>query len=133
MDALEQFLKDDNFARHVNVELLEAANGTATARMTLQEYHLNTHKTVHGAALFTLADAVLSAASNSHGIQAVAINATISFLKAASSGTLTAIATETSLNNTLGVYDIRITAEDGELIAVFQGMVYRKKNRIDGK
>jgi acyl-CoA thioesterase len=97
--------------------------------MQVEEYHLNSHGTVHGGAVFSLADAVFAAASNSHGVPAVAINVSISFLKAVTAGTLTARATEVSLNSTLATYEVRVTTETGELVATFQGMVYRKKNR----
>jgi acyl-CoA thioesterase len=128
---LDQFLKGDNFSRHLDIELVAAADGSATARLVVADYHLNIHKTVHGAVLFALADVALEAASNSHGIVAVSINANISYLKAVSTGLLTATATEVSLNPTLAVYDIKITGQQAELIAVFQGMVYRKKQRIE--
>jgi acyl-CoA thioesterase len=69
-------------------------------------------------------------ASNSHGNVAVAVNVNISFLKAASQGTLFAEATEVSRNSKLASYTIRVTNERDDLIAIFQGMVYRKKDQI---
>lgn len=131
MADLDQFLKGDNFSHHLGIELVEAADGKAVARLEVADYHLNIHKTVHGAVLFALADVALEAASNSHGIVAVSINANISYMKAVSSGLLTATATEVSLNSTLAIYDIQITGQETGLIAVFQGMVYRKKQRIE--
>src|SRR4051812_13587176 len=127
MGDFEQFLRNDRFAQHLDIEVLEAAGGAAKARMRLQDYHLNSHNTVHGGAVFSLADAVFAAASNSHGIAAVAINVTISFLKAVSTGELIAEAKEVSLNPTLAVYEVRVTSDKSELVAIFQGMVYRKK------
>lgn len=131
MADLDQFLKGDNFSHHLGIELVEAAGGKAVARLEVAEYHLNIHKTVHGAVLFALADVALEAASNSHGIVAVSINANISYMKAVSSGLLIATATEVSLNPILAIYDIQITSQETGLIAVFQGMVYRKKQRIE--
>jgi acyl-CoA thioesterase len=129
MGSFEEFLNNDKFARYIQVEMLEAANGSATARLKVEEHHLNSHGTVHGGAVFSLADAVFAAASNSHGVPAVAINVSISYLKAVTAGILTAKATEISLNPTLATYEVRVTSETGELVATFQGMVYRKKNR----
>ena len=85
---------------------------------------------VHGGAIFTLADLVFAAASNSHGNVAVAINVTISYLKAAAGGTLTAEAREVSRNRKLATYSIRIRDDSGDLVASFQGMVYRKKDKF---
>lgn len=133
MAGFAEFLRNDKFAQYVNIEVLEAAGGAAKARMRIEQHHLNSHNTVHGGAIFSLADAVFAAASNSHGIAAVAINVTISYLKAVSSGELIAEAKEVSLNPTLAVYEVRVTSDSGELVAIFQGMVYRKKNRTDGR
>ncbi|MBW2680422.1 MAG: hotdog fold thioesterase, partial [Deltaproteobacteria bacterium] len=80
--------------------------------------------------IFSLADLAFAVASNSHKTIALAINASISFLKAASGGTLFAEAKEVSINPKLATYDIRVTNEDNDIIALFQGTVYRKKDKI---
>ena len=80
-----------------------------------------------GGAIFTLADTAFAAASNSHGTLAVAINVNISFLKAVVPGMLHAEAFENIVNKKIGSYTVNITDEEGDLVAVFQGMVYRKK------
>ncbi|MHC5172698.1 MAG: PaaI family thioesterase [Planctomycetota bacterium] len=64
-----------------------------------------------------------------HGVVAVAINANISFVKAATSGTLTAEAREQSINPKLATYLVDVTDDEGDRVATFQGMVYRKKPR----
>lgn len=130
MKQMEKFFKGDKFAEHVGIEIIEVSEGAARARMEIGEHHLNAVGIVHGAAIFTLADLVFAMASNSHGSVAVAINANISFMKAASQGVLFAEATEVSRNSKLATYTIRVTDENDDLIALFQGMVYRKKEKI---
>ena len=125
------FFEKDRFADHVGIELLGVSEGSARAKMEIKDHHLNAVNIVHGAAIFALADLVFAMASNSHGNVAVAVNVSISFLKAASSGTLFAEATEISRNAKLASYTIRVTDESDDLIAIFQGMVYRKKDRIN--
>ena len=117
----------DRFAKHAGVELVEMAPGYAKVKMAIEEYHLNGVKIVHGGAIFTLADFAFAVASNSHGRVAVGINASISYVKAARSGVLFAEAREISLNAKLGNYSVNVFDEQGELVAVFQGTVYRKK------
>ena len=97
--------------------------------MEIRDTHLNSHGTVHGGAVFTLADTAFAVASNSHGIPAAAINAHISYMKSASAGTLYADAEEFALNPKLATYTVRVTDEQGAPIAIFQGMVYRKTPR----
>jgi acyl-CoA thioesterase len=130
MEHMIKFFKNDRFADRVGIELLEVSEGRARAKMEIKDHHLNSVNIVHGAAIFSLADLVFSVASNSHGTVAVAINVNISFLKAASQGTLFAEAIEVSRNPKLASYTIRVTDESDDLIAIFQGMVYRKKVKI---
>ncbi|MBP8645713.1 MAG: PaaI family thioesterase [Syntrophobacteraceae bacterium] len=128
--GIKKCFERDRFARYVGVELVEVSEGKAVARMKIQEHHLNGVGIVHGAAIFSLADLAFAGAANSHGTVAVAINVNISFLKAVSQGMLVARAEEISRNPKLGIYSIRVTNEEDELIATFEGMVYRKKDSL---
>lgn len=127
--TMEEFLKKDKYAELTGIKLLEVSEGRARAMLEINEKHLNGFGTVHGGAIFTLADFAFGAASNSHGTAAVAINSSISFFKAASAGILYADAKEISLHYKLASYVIDITNEKNELIASFQGMAYRKQKR----
>ena len=130
MDDIKRFVDNDRFARHLGITMLEFSRGRAKARMQIKDHHLNSAGTVHGGAIFALADAVFSAASNSHGTLAMAINVVISFFKALKNGALTAEANEVSLNPKLATYLVNVTEDDGNAIALFQGTVYRKKDNI---
>jgi len=126
MDAIEEFFEKDLFARENGIELLHVGKGVAGVRMAIREKHLNSHGTVHGGAIFSLADCAFALASNSHGVPAAAINAHISYMKAAKSGSLRAEAREFALNPRLATYTVEVTDDAGEKIAIFQGMAYRK-------
>lgn len=131
MADIKEFISSrDAFARHVGIELLDAGEGSARARMVVSDEHKNGLGIVHGAAIFTLADLAFAAASNSRGNAAVAINASVNFVTAAREGELFAEAREVSLNPKLATYEVRVTDAEGTLIAGFTGMVYRKKERI---
>ena len=131
MDRVKQYFEiNDKLGRHLGIDILEVGEGFAKVRMEIRESHLNGVGTVHGGAVFTLADVAFAAASNSHGTVAVAINVSISFLKAASQGALYAEAKEVSRNPKLANYDVRVTNEEKELIAVFQGLAYRKRDKL---
>ena len=126
----KQFDKDQ-FAKSNGIKLIEASPGYAKASMEVTENHHNSVGIVHGGAMFTLADFAFAVASNSHGRVALAIDAEISFFKAVSIGTLTAVAKEISLNNKLGTYLVELINEKEESIAHFKGTVYRKKDTLD--
>lgn len=126
MNYDKKFLHNDKFAQRAGIELLEVKSGTAKVRMEIKPFHLNGVGLVHGGALFTLADFAFAAAANSHEEVAVAINASISYLKGVTAGTLYAEAEEISNSRKISVYSIKVTDEAGRLIAMFQGMAYKK-------
>jgi acyl-CoA thioesterase len=129
-EELKTFFSKDLFAAHVGIELLEAGNGRAVARLKLSRHHKNGLKMVHGGAIFTLADLAFAAAVNSRGRVAVAIHASISYIEAAQGEALIAEAQEISCGPKLAAYSIRITESSGKLIALFEGMAYRKKELL---
>lgn len=131
MEEIKNFFKKDNFIVDVGIELLEVSPGYAKAKLEIEERHLNALKTVQGGALFTLADPAFAAAMNAHGNAAVVINANMSFIKAATEGTLIAKAKETSISPKIATYNVDITDDNGDVIAIYQGMGYRKRVQND--
>jgi acyl-CoA thioesterase len=95
---------------------------------------LNFHGIPHGGVIFSLADAAFAAAGNSYGQTAVALNVNISFLSAAPVGArLYAEATEESLGRRTALYRMAVTTDDGTLVALCHGTVYRKSQAfVDG-
>ena len=129
-DIAAYFRKGDRLAKHLGIELMQVGEGSALARMVVGDQHLNSLGTVHGGAIFSLADYAFAAACNSYGTVAVAINVSISYVQAVTGGTLYADALETSRNPRLATYTVRVTDEPGQLVAIFQGMAYRKKDPL---
>ena len=129
LKSIQAFFRKDLFAAFVGIELIEAGEGRARARLTIRDHHRNGLGLVHGGAIFTLADLAFAAAVNSRGRAAVAIHCSISYLKAASGDVLFAEAEEVSCGPKIAAYTIRITDGSGEIISRFEGMAYRKKER----
>lgn len=127
---LKRLFKSDRYAELSNIELLTAGPGRATAKLTLHPHHLNALGTVQGGAIFTLADFTFAVACNSHGTVAVALDVSIVFMKAATTGTLRAEAREISKNFKVGLYLVEVKDDEGDLVAQFQGMAYRKKDKL---
>ena len=130
IEKIREFFKGDKFAEYLGIELVDVSEGEAIAKMVVEKEHFNGINTVHGGAIFTLADFTFAVAANSHGRVTVAINVSISFMKAVTHGTLTAVAREVSLNPKIASYTVDICNDEGELIAIFQGLAYRKKDKI---
>ena len=124
------FSENDQFARYNGIEILEAGEGYAKAQLKIEEHHLNSVRVVHGGAIFTLADLVFAVAANSYGNVALAINANIHFIRGAKGGTIFAEAREVANHPKLATYSVRVTDEEGSLLASFEGMVYKKKDQL---
>lgn len=116
----------DQFAQLLGMELTEVEDGRARVRMALRPDHRNGFGIAHGGAVFALADTAFAAASNSHGYGAVSLSATMNYLLPGVEGTLQADAREVSRTKKVSVYEVKVTNEDGEVIAVFQGLAYHK-------
>ena len=124
--TIHEFLKGDRFAVDAGVELLEVRNGYATARMKIEEKHLNGGGVCQGGAIFTLADLAFAAATNSHARLTLSTTSTINFFKAERKGFLFAEAREVFSHKRLSNCEVRITNENGDLVATFVGSGYRK-------
>jgi len=92
---------------------------------------VNGHAICHGGFIFTLADSAFAFACNSYNFNTVAQGCSIEYLAPArESDVLTAAAQERSLSGRTGVYDIEVTNQRGETIALFRGKSYRIKGHI---
>jgi acyl-CoA thioesterase len=129
MDDSNSFFEADSFSNYLGITLIDAGPGRAKMSLSITDKHLNSHGTVHGGVIYTLADAAFGVAANSHGIPAVAINTSITYMKSADAGILYAEAEEFSTNPRLGSYIVRVYNQDKEEIAQFQGLAYRKTPR----
>jgi acyl-CoA thioesterase len=106
----------------MGMELLSCEPGRAVMQMTVQPLHLNGHQICHGGFIFTLADSTFAFACNSHNKNAVAAGCTIEFLKAGQLGDLlTCEGVEQTLQGRHGIYDMRVTNQRGDVIAMFRG------------
>lgn len=128
-EKLKAYFRNDRFANLAGIEIIEVAEGYCKAKLEIEDKHLNSANVVQGGAIFTLADLAFGVASNSRGQLALAVNVNISFLKGKSEGTLFATATELTDPKRIGAYDVLVTDENSEVIARFNGLVYRKNEK----
>lgn len=126
LEAIKRHFRQDHFAATSGVEILELKQGYARTSLTVEERHLNSVDILQGGAIFTLADLAFAMACNSGGRVAVAINTSLSFLRATRSGTLVAEATEVSRTRRISTCTVHVTDEQGTLVALFQGTAYIK-------
>ncbi len=113
---------DDRASQALGMQLIEVRAGYARIRMPIRSDMTNGHGICHGGYMFLLADSTFAFACNSHNQRAVAASAEIHFLASAHEGdVLTAEGIEQHLAGRSGVYDMRVTDQNGRLIALFRG------------
>jgi len=116
------FAADRASREFMQMELLSCAPGRAVMRMTVRKDMLNGHEICHGGLIFTLADSTFAFACNSYNKVAVAAGCSIEFLKPAQLGdVLTCEGVEQTLQGRHGIYDMRVSNQRGEVIAMFRG------------
>ncbi|MEO8656595.1 MAG: hydroxyphenylacetyl-CoA thioesterase PaaI [Ramlibacter sp.] len=106
----------------MQIELVSCEPGRAVMRMAVRECMLNGHAICHGGLIFTLADSTFAYACNSHNRSTVASGCSIEFLKPARLGdVLTCEGCEQLLQGRHGIYDMKVSNQRGEVVAVFRG------------
>jgi acyl-CoA thioesterase len=106
----------------MGMELLSCEPGRALMRMTVAERHLNGHRICHGGFIFTLADSTFAFACNSRNRVTVAAGCSIEFLKPGQPGdVLTCEGVEQILQGRHGIYDMKVSNQRGEVVAMFRG------------
>lgn len=124
-NAAHEMFDDDQASKALGIELLEASDGCARARMRITDAMVNGHKIAHGGYVFLLADTAFACACNSHGPVTVASGAEVAFVASARLGdVLTATAEERTRYGRNGIYDVTVTREDAAgtaVIAEFRG------------
>jgi acyl-CoA thioesterase len=106
----------------MGIEIVSIAPGRAVLRMAVKSLHLNGHKICHGGFIFTLADTTFAYACNSYNKNAVAAGCSIEFLKPGMEGdVLTCEGVEQTLSGRHGIYDMKVSNQKGEVIALFRG------------
>lgn len=117
----------DTFAKLLNVEIHEAAEGHSYVSMPLTEHTANALGNVHGGIFFSLADMAFATACNSEGSLSVAVEASIQYMAPVKSeGRLEARGQKIRETRRLGFYRIEISRPDGDLVAVMQAVAFKK-------
>jgi len=130
--VVDLMFKNDYFSQWLGIERVEEGPGTCTLKMTVRKEMLNGFGIAHGGITYSFADSALAFACNSHGRKAVSVETSISHTKAVKEGDiLTAIATENSLSNKIGVYHVKVTDQNETVVGLFKGTVYRTSKEWD--
>jgi len=124
--AIEQAVKNEPFARVLNMELVKLELGRSVVQMTYEPEKMNNiYARAHGGALFALIDEAFETAGQTDGTVAVALNVNVTYVSSPKAGLqLKAEATRVSQTRKTASYDIKVTDENGDLIALCQALAF---------
>jgi len=121
--SAEAMWAKDSASKWLGMTLDAVGPGTATGSMTVEKHHTNGHDICHGGYIFTLADSAFAFACNSYNRLVVAQHNSITFIAPGKLGDrLTADCREVARYGRSGIYDVKVTNQEGTLIAEFRGV-----------
>ena len=124
--VVDHMLKHDKFSEWMGIKVLEIREGYSKINMEIRDEMLNGFGIVHGGIPFSMADSAFAFACNNRNNLSVALDVTISFMKALHVGdALTAEAKEIHNGRSTGVYLITLTNQKGEQVGLFKGTCFR--------
>jgi len=113
---------DDKASQHLGMQIEVTGVGKSTARFTVQNTMVNGHGVCHGGYIFTLADSAFAFSCNTYNVVTFASSASIEFIRPARIGdVLSASAQERHRGGRTGIYDVTVTNQDDEVVAIFRG------------
>lgn len=126
----EAMLANDTVLRTLGILVDAIGPGRATVSMTVRPDMLNGFAICHGGLVSTLADTAFAYACNAYNELTVAAGFSVDLLAPSHAGdVLTAVAHEVSKSGRTGLYDIEVSNQHGERIAMFRGRSYTMKGR----
>ena len=126
----EQMFARDRASQAMGMRIVAISEGAAFLEMTVRDDMLNGFDICHGGFITTLADSAFAFACNSSGEMTVAAGLTVDLLAPARAGdVLTARAFEVLQQGRTGLYDIAVTNQRGEQVALVRGRAHRIKGQ----
>jgi acyl-CoA thioesterase len=129
---VDKMFNNDPMSQWLGISRIEDGPGISVLRMKVRQEMLNGFSIAHGGITYSLADSALAFASNSHGIQSVSVETSISHVAPVKDGDiLETEVTEVNLTRSTGLYYVTVKNQDGKAVAHFRGTVYRTGKEWD--
>jgi acyl-CoA thioesterase len=126
-EAIYLAVGKEPFAQALKMELALLDEGYSAIEMTYDPAAMdNIYARAHGGAIFALIDEAFETASQTHGTIAVALNVNVTYVTSPEPGArLRAEAREVGKTNKTAAYAIKVTDQEGQLIALCQALAFR--------
>lgn len=129
--VVAHIMQNDQFSKWLGIEALEISEGYSKIKMTIRPEMINGIGILHGGITFSLADTCFAFACNNRNILSVALDNSINFIKPSFTGDiLTAEAKEMHNGNSTGLYQVTISNQKNQVIALFKGTCFHTNKPI---
>ena len=131
-EAIIRAVQSEPFAQIFGMQLLKIEEGYSKVEMIYDPDKAdNIYQRAHGGAVYGLIDEAFETAAQTDGTIAVAMNVNVTYIASPTKHTrLTAEARRISQTKKTAGYDIRVSDEDGNLIATCSALAYRTGKTI---
>lgn len=124
--VVDKMMRDDLFSQWLGINIIDIKEGYSKIQMKLREDMINGFGIIHGGIAFSLADSAFAFACNNRNNLSVALDTSITFIKATKPGdVLIAEAKELHNGRSTGLYLITVTNQNSEQVALFKGTCFR--------
>jgi acyl-CoA thioesterase len=124
--VVDKMMQDDAFSQWLGIKIIDVKEGYSKVQLTLRHEMLNGFGVIHGGVAFSLADSAFAFACNNRNNLSMALDTSITFIKATKPGdVLTAEAKEVHNGKSTGLYVISVSNQHNESVALFKGTCFR--------
>ena len=130
--AIFDAVKKEPFALAMRMELVELDDGYSVVQMVYEPEKMNNiYARAHGGAIYALIDEAFETAGQTDGTIAVALNVNVTYVSSPEPGQrLQAKARRVSQSRKTASYDIKVTDQNGQVIALCQALAFRTGKAI---
>jgi acyl-CoA thioesterase len=130
-EVVEFMMTKDLFSQWLGIEVEEVSEGYTRIKMLIREEMINGLGIIHGGVTFSLADSAFAFACNNRNNLSVALDTSINFLKPVQvNDTLIAEAKEIHNGRSTGLYQVIITNQHEQQVALFKGTCFRTQKPL---
>ena len=129
--VVDHMMANDMFSQWLGIIVIEIKEGYSKIKMTVRPEMINGLGIVHGGIAFSFADTAFAFACNNRNNVSVALDTSINFIKPIHvADVLIAETTEVHNGRSTGLYQIKITNQKEQVVAIFKGTCFRTNKKL---
>lgn len=125
-EVIEYFSKDRYATQTTGIKILETRKDYAKTMLEVLPKHLNANDSVMGGSIYTIADFTFALAANVDNFDTCTLSSNIIFNAPARGKYLYAESSVVKSGKTIATFEVKVTDENGKLIATSTMMGFRR-------